>query len=511
MASKLPAVKNSAFTFRCVLFAQSDNQIKANPTIAAGDWKVSTDGAAFANLATLPDVDPDTTAQVLVSLSAGEMNGDEIMVTAIDASGAEWHSAAWVIHTAAQTFDTMDTNIDSILADTGTDGVVLANDAITAGKFDESTAFPLKSADTGATQVARVGADGDTLETLSDQIDATATAAALATVDGIVDDILLDTAEIGAAGAGLTALATQASVNDLPTNSELTTALAAADDAVLAAIAALNDLSSAGAQAAAAAALAAYDAATGTDVTNATSPLATAAALATVDGIVDDILVDTSTTLPAAIAGVSAPTAAAVADAVWDEALAGHLAAGSTGEALSDAGGASASPADIADAVWDEAIAGHLGAGSTGAALNTSTGTGLVGGIQVVTTLYALRGDSMTLNFAGLGNITGRDSLWFTVKQRRSHADADSMIQIEETAGLMYIAGGVADTPLNGAIVVTDAGDGDLTVTLAPVEVAKMPVDRTLYYDVQVLESGAVSTPATGTIVFTADVTRATS
>ena len=44
----------------------------------------------------------------------------------------------------------------------------LANDAITAAKFDESTAFPLKSADTGATAVARTGADSDTLETLSD-------------------------------------------------------------------------------------------------------------------------------------------------------------------------------------------------------------------------------------------------------------------------------------------------------------------------------------------------------
>ena len=48
----------------------------------------------------------------------------------------------------------------------------LANDAITAGKFDESTAFPLKFADTGSTKVARVGADSDTLETLSDQLDA---------------------------------------------------------------------------------------------------------------------------------------------------------------------------------------------------------------------------------------------------------------------------------------------------------------------------------------------------
>lgn len=49
--------------------------------------------------------------------------------------------------------------------------VTLADDAITASKFDESTAYPLKSADTGSTQVARVGADSDTLETLSDQLD----------------------------------------------------------------------------------------------------------------------------------------------------------------------------------------------------------------------------------------------------------------------------------------------------------------------------------------------------
>jgi hypothetical protein len=47
----------------------------------------------------------------------------------------------------------------------------LADDAITSAKFDESTAFPVKSADSGSTQIARKGADSDTLETLSDQID----------------------------------------------------------------------------------------------------------------------------------------------------------------------------------------------------------------------------------------------------------------------------------------------------------------------------------------------------
>lgn len=69
-------------------------------------------------------------------------------------------------------------------------GITLADDAITSAKFDESTAYPLKSADTGATAVLRTGADSDTGETLSDQMDALATSSALATVDGIVDTLL---------------------------------------------------------------------------------------------------------------------------------------------------------------------------------------------------------------------------------------------------------------------------------------------------------------------------------
>lgn len=54
-------------------------------------------------------------------------------------------------------------------------GVTLADDAITSAKYDESSAYPLKSADTGSTAVARTGADSDTLETLSDQVDTVTT------------------------------------------------------------------------------------------------------------------------------------------------------------------------------------------------------------------------------------------------------------------------------------------------------------------------------------------------
>lgn len=94
------------------------------------------------------------------------------------------------------------------------------------------------------------------------------------TIDGIVDSILLDTAEIGAAGAGLTAI---------PWNP--------AWDAEV--------------QSEAADALAAYDPPTKAELDAAVAPLATAAALATVDTVVDAILVDTAE-IGAAGAGLTA-------------------------------------------------------------------------------------------------------------------------------------------------------------------------------------------------------------
>ena len=90
--------------------------------------------------------------------------------------------AAVKAQTAAIEIDTQD-----LQTQVGTDGagltaipgVTLADNAITAAKFDESTAFPLTSVDTGATRVARTGADADTLETISDQLDA-------AVLDGVL-------------------------------------------------------------------------------------------------------------------------------------------------------------------------------------------------------------------------------------------------------------------------------------------------------------------------------------
>jgi len=82
----------------------------------------------------------------------------------------------------------------------------------------------------------------------------------------------LDAAGVRAA-VGLASANLDTQLDALPTNAELATALAGADDATLAAIAALNDVSSAEAQSAVAAALTAYTSATSSQVSAVTSTL----------------------------------------------------------------------------------------------------------------------------------------------------------------------------------------------------------------------------------------------
>ena len=184
MATALPPPKGVAFTFYMSLVSQADTDImQTSVTLAAGDVTYFGDGSALGNVGTLP-VEIGTTGVLACVMANSEMDYDCVVVRFHDVAGSEYQDHVVEIYTAAQTLDAIDANVDSILADTGTDGVVLANDAITLSKFDESTAFPLTASDVGATQVARVGADSDTLETLSDQIDLQATATALTTHDG---------------------------------------------------------------------------------------------------------------------------------------------------------------------------------------------------------------------------------------------------------------------------------------------------------------------------------------
>lgn len=75
---------------------------QSNPTIAAGDFQVSKDGGALANLTTLPAVTPASSIWVKITLSATEMTADNVSIQGIDqTSPKEWADFALSIPTTA--------------------------------------------------------------------------------------------------------------------------------------------------------------------------------------------------------------------------------------------------------------------------------------------------------------------------------------------------------------------------------------------------------------------------
>ncbi len=248
------------------------------------------------------------------ALASGSVDNDgayiAVFKTTSTAVVQKWLPSLWVVGTTLKAVDDV------------TNGVGLANDAITAAKFDESTAFPLKAADAGATQIARVGPDGDTLETLSDQLD-------------------------------------------------------------------------------------------GQD--------------------------------PADVWGYATRTL-------------------------------TQSAASVAAAVAGSAIT-------------------------------ILRGDTLTVNLTGLGDISARTELWATFKTDTRHTDAQSLIQIVEGAtGLAYL-NGAAGTAVQGSITVTDEATGALTIALAAAASDDLPIVGG-FYDIQMLTASGVTTLTSGDFSVTADVTR---
>ena len=106
MATYVPPKRATEYIFYVMLRSQADTKLfQANPTLAAGDVKVSKDGGAFANLGTLPAVTPAGGRAVKVTLSAAEMTADNVVVQFVDAAGAEWCDLAISIQTAARQID----------------------------------------------------------------------------------------------------------------------------------------------------------------------------------------------------------------------------------------------------------------------------------------------------------------------------------------------------------------------------------------------------------------------
>jgi hypothetical protein len=106
MASYVPAKYGAEYIFYVGLDSVATaGAFQSNPTVAAGDFKISKDGGTLANLTTLPTVTPASGKMVKITLSATEMSADNVTVIASDAAGAEWRDLIVNIQTAARQID----------------------------------------------------------------------------------------------------------------------------------------------------------------------------------------------------------------------------------------------------------------------------------------------------------------------------------------------------------------------------------------------------------------------
>lgn len=105
-----PPLRNTEYIFYVSLLSATTGQMTVNPTIAAGDATARTDGGAVGNLATLPVVDPAGSVWVKVTLSAGEMNGDNIGWLLSDQTWPpEWDDVWGTIQPTEKQFDDIPT------------------------------------------------------------------------------------------------------------------------------------------------------------------------------------------------------------------------------------------------------------------------------------------------------------------------------------------------------------------------------------------------------------------
>lgn len=119
------------------------------------------------------------------------------------------------------------------------------------------------------------------------------------------------------------------------------------------------------------------------------------------------------------------------------------------------------------------------------------------------------RGENITIDITGMGSLTDRTKLRFTVKTSYDLPDSAAILQIEETAGLDVLNGvAVTENKNRCSLVVADASAGDIRVTIKTAISEQLPIITGALYDVQKTVSGEGYTCAEGKFEVAGDITR---
>ncbi len=381
-------------------------------------------------------------------------------------------------HTSAGSFSKA---VTDILADTGTDGVKIASgelstvataSSITAldGKIDTIDNFL-------DTEVAAILADTDELQ--AELTDGGRTDLLIDAIKAKTDNLPANTTTTLSAiqadldnpaqyKADVSGLATQTSVNAIPTSPLLAANYVAPDNASIGAIKTKTDQL-------------VFTTPNKVDASATIDPtgLATSAALATVDGIVDDIKAKTDQLVFTTPNRVDAS--------------------------------ATVDPTGIATSAELEAVDDKVDAIKAKTDLIDYSSITVVPAV-VGSTITILRGDTLRASLLNLGSLAQYVSLDFTVKLHTYDTDDDALIRVRKNAsgltdGLLRLNGAAHTTGTDGSITIDDAPTGDVTIVLKA-NITDDLEPGTYVYDVQLIEAAEVTTLTSGTLLVTPDITR---
>lgn len=518
-----PPKKNAAYIFYSSLVDSSNRpDFKDTPTLAAGDFKVSTDGGALGNLATLPTNTPGG-VMLKFSLSADEMNGDDITVVCIDAAGVEWDDILFNIQTS-------EFQIGADLVDAIWDEVLTAaahNVASSSGR--RLRTIQEGSYEGGAVWIDTVNGAAGTTDfengTVENPVSNIADANTLATSLGLVKFVVLP-------GSTITFAAAQN--NQLFTGHNWTLALGGQDVAGTMVAGATVSGIAAGTGTRQIFKNCFFNAAT----LIAETRLITCGIMGTITvGEAGDYFMDrchsgiagTTTwifdfgdAIGATNLNVRSYSGGIQIESMGDTgtdsmsleghgqliegtctsgtiAVRGHFTvSGITNLTLSDDARMDINQIQRADVrQWLGAAVTSLDAATVSTAASSAT-------------ITQYRGDDWLITLTALGSITGNTEVWFTIKRRQVDTDAQAAVILSDGTGLEII-NGAAGTAGNGTLTVDDASAGDITMTLKAVETAKLAVGA-YKFDVQWKDgAGLITTIADGAFTVIADKTLAVS
>lgn len=232
-------VAGQTYTFGIALESVANaGKFQVAPTLDALDFRISTNGGAFAALTNTPTVTPASGMRVQVVLAAAETTaagaGGEIYLKCSDNSGGEWKDlvvAVPVYANAEDTLVTTATNVTTVnglaagvinaaaIATDAIDADAIKADAVTEIQSGLATATALATVATYIdTEVAAIKAKTDNLP--SDPADASDIAALLSTITGYIDT------EVAAIKAKTDLIpASPAATGDIPSAAAVTAAI----------------------------------------------------------------------------------------------------------------------------------------------------------------------------------------------------------------------------------------------------------------------------------------------